>query len=181
MTARIIPESSPNAGQRRNCGSTRRAAGFRLTIFCAKQWTGSKKPNRSARPVTTMRFCGGTPARASLNETNSSRAKKKNESNFLSSKIVGQPLRLPRTLAGESACPTLDVRNGRRLRSVRARGLATGGGQIRFRVVVADEAIHSLAFGRRQRFGRDVGVGYRLWPRLRVRRSETIGRGSRRN
>ena len=62
---------SPNAGQRRNCGSTRRAAGFRLTIFCAKQWTGSKKPNRSAHPVTTMRFCGGTPAPASSSETNS--------------------------------------------------------------------------------------------------------------
>src|SRR6266481_4243418 len=85
MSARIIPESSPNAGQRRNCGSTPRVAGFRLTIFCAKQWTGSKKPNPSARPVTTMRFCGGTPARASSNETNSWLAKKKNESNFLSS------------------------------------------------------------------------------------------------
>ena len=31
-------------------------------------------------------------------------------------------------------------------------------------MVVADAAIHSLAFGRRQRFGRDVGFGCRLWP-----------------
>jgi len=64
-------ESSPNAGQKPNSGSTRLAAGFRLTIFCAKQWTGSKKPNPSVHPATTMRFCGGTPAPVSLSEINS--------------------------------------------------------------------------------------------------------------
>src|SRR4029077_16525710 len=84
MNARIILESSPNAGQKRNCGSTRLAAGFRLTIFYEKRLSGSKKTNRSAHPVTTMRFCGGTPAPASLSEINSWLAKKKNESNFRS-------------------------------------------------------------------------------------------------
>src|SRR5215472_6968941 len=106
MSVCIILESSPNGGQRRNSDSTRRVADFRPTIFCAKPWTALKKQNHSAHPVTTMPFYGGIPALASLNGTNSWLAKKKNESNFLWNKIAGQPLQLPRTLAGESACST---------------------------------------------------------------------------
>src|SRR5262249_30882560 len=137
MSARIIPESSPNAGQRRNCDSTRRAAGFRLTIFCAKQWTGSKKLNRLVQPDTTMPFCGGTPAPASLSGTNSSRAQKKNESNFLWNSY--------RASVSDATRGSAFRRNALYCRcheregyiyAIRARGLATRGAQIRFRLVV---------------------------------------------
>src|SRR5262245_40031893 len=39
-----------------------------------------------------MRFCGGTPAPASLSETNSYLAKKRNESNFLSNNCSRRPV-----------------------------------------------------------------------------------------
>jgi len=60
----------------------------RLTIFCAKQWIGSKKKsrNRSARLVTTMRFCGWNTC-ARIIERNKLIAREEEETNRTSSRV----------------------------------------------------------------------------------------------
>src|SRR5262245_46863793 len=102
MSARITPEFLLSDAPRQSWRSTRRAAGFKPTTFSVKQWIGLKGLRGFALLGTTTHYCDGTRARESSSEINWFRARKKNQSNFRSSKIVGRPHRSPSALAGEA-------------------------------------------------------------------------------
>src|SRR4029077_3882470 len=128
-------------------------------ISCAKRCTGSNKPNRSVRRVTTTPFCVGIRARGSLSETNSFHAHLRNESNYRwnncrasvsDATLFGVhrnalqetiEFSLESVIASANALRCDERR--RRLYALRTRRLGTRRGQIQFGVVIANAAVYS--------------------------------------
>src|SRR6266487_463982 len=115
-----------------------------------------------------MRSCAGIRARELSSEINWFRARKKNQSNFLWSKIVGQRIGCLERWQAERPPLQFDGRNARSVQSVRARGLGKGGAQIRFGLVAAHPAVYSLFDKCRGGFSRHVRIGRRMRSWLRV-------------